>query len=390
MNWGRLTAFFFAFVALGLSLVSCSPEKTAEKNGGTNQAPAHLEVEDEKNLAVLMGKYSSAVVPSQPWVGYWWPYTGAGIASAFRDQQKLSPADKYDLAYQEQLKAQGIDVSSGYLSAAAWERSRHGPGLGVVAGWWGHCDGWAAASMMAPEPREPRQINGVTFEVRDQKALLSEAWLEFSSDFIGERVQEAGDTSSAAFWDVVPAQFHLILSNIVAKQGRGLIFDRYTGDQVWNQPLVAFEFDEIKPADNIGAHPDYPNVYRVNVGARIWWANDDVHPDDITPTFDLENYRDKKSDRYFSTRKLRYELWLDGPLVFDENGQLTSSGDILIGRSGSIYVGGVWKNGVDRARLVHSHPDYMWMPFALRSEGYRKNPRIDDGWIRTNLMSAAQ
>lgn len=379
----RLSILAMALVAL--SVAACGKNK--EKEAVVSNAPAIQNVATQvRNLGELMNFHASGVVKPQPWAGYWWPYVGAGIASTFRDPNGQSPADKYDEAYLNYLKSRGFDTTK-FESAAYWERGRHGPGLANVASWWGHCNGWSAASLMVPEPREAKTVFGVTFQVRDLKAVLAESWMEFSGDFVGNRVNDKGDFSSAAFWDVVPAQFHLMLTNIVGKQGRGVILDRHTGDEIWNQPVLGYKIDPIKPEDYLGAHPQYPEIYRVNVTTKVWWAQDNVGPDEVTPEFNMDKLdaANEYWDYFFPGRKLMYELWLDGPVEFDETGKITKSGNILVTREDGRYVGGVWKNASAPAALIHSHPDYMWVPFGVQhSTGY-KNPRIDDAWVRENI-----
>lgn len=388
----KLKIFIFAFMTT-LVLGGCAKDKGIAPVGETgvpNMLTDTLSPIDPSNLAELQSRYAQGVVHPTPWLGYWWPYTASGIANSgngvWRDEKSQGPADKYDEAYIRYLKKQNMPEKD-YERLASWERARHGPGLVSVASWWGHCNGWAAAALMVPEPREAKLIEGVKFEVRDQKALLTESWMEFSGDFVGNRVNDAGDFSSGDFWDVVPAQFHLLLTNVVGRQNRGLILDRYTGDEVWNQPLVAYAIDPILKADYLGAHPDYPGIYRVNVTARIWWANDNVAPDSLTPEFDLEKMLGETNNELFPGRVLRYELWLDAPAEFDESGKLTRSGNILVTRVDGAYVGGVWKNGVSPAALVHSHPDYMWTPYGLQTSSGYKNPRLDDIWVKNHISA---
>lgn len=381
-------AFLLTFC---LALAGCGKNSKSQGLLDVNQSGSLIRpmAKRVKNLAELQKFHSSAILSPQPWVGYWWPYVGSGIANGLRDPENLSPADKYDAAYKRFLRSQGKSTEN-YQAAADWERAYHGPGLAHVASWWGHCNGWAASALMIPEPDGPKIIQGVRFDVRDQKALLAESWMEFSGDFLGNRVDSDTDFSSAAFWDVVPAQFHLLLADVVSRQNLGIILDRYTGQEIWNQPLVAYQIEKITKSDYLGAHPSYPSIFRVNVTAKIWWASDAVAPDEITPKFDFDRLGDEFNDYFFPGRVLRYELWLDGPVVFDENGEMTESGDILVmdAGEGDHYVGGVWKNGINPAALIHSHPDYMWRPFGLqRSTGY-KNPRIDDGWVRQNIGGA--
>ncbi|MEW6055205.1 MAG: hypothetical protein AB1540_01210 [Bdellovibrionota bacterium] len=375
----------FVLLATILVGVGCGKKKD-EKAGENGTQPAmSLDLQSGSNLYDLMARHSRAVVSPQPWAGYWWPYVGQGIASTWRDGSGMSPADKYDAAYKIFLESRGANTAE-YKSMAAWERTRHGPGLANVESWWGHCNGWAAASLMVPEPTAPKVINGIRFEVRDLKAILSESWMEFSGDFVGNRVNAPGDTGSAAYWDIAPAQFHLLLAHKVGRQNRGLILDRHTGHEIWNQPLVAYKFEPITPDDYLGAHPSFPEIHRVNVTAKIWWANDNVAPDMTTGAFNMEeseftsNQYFPRRDAPFHGRKLRYELWLDAPAEFDEAGNLIRSGDILITEEDGRYVGGVWKNGSHGS--INAHPDYMWMPHGIQHSSGYKNPRLDDAWVR--------
>lgn len=358
------------------------PEKGATKNYVN---PAVQGATQIRNLADLQTHHSSHVLSPLPWVGFWWPYVQQGIASGWRDPKKLGATDKYDVAYRAYLKEKGENPEN-HQPATSWERVFHGPGLVDVASWWGHCNGWAAAALMIPEPREAITLYGVTFEVRDLKALFSEAWMEFTGDFVGGRVHNEGETNTSDFWDIVPAQFHLMLTNVLGRQNRGIIIDRHTGHEVWNQPLVAYEIEPIKAEDYLGEHPEFPGIYRVNVTTTIWWANDNVGPDEISRPFELETMREVYDDGHFPGRRLAYELWLDAPAEFNEAGELIRSGDILVAGRGETYVGGVWKNGANPAYLAHTHPDYMWVPFARsRSSGY-KNPRLDEVWIDSALL----
>lgn len=311
-----------------------------------------------KNFAFLQKQYSSAVANPVPWVGYWWPYGTNGIVNS---------ATKYDAA---DPNAPG--------GAASWEYAHHGLGLSKILEWWGHCNGWAAAAVVVPEPRASSSVGGVNFAIHDKKALLSEAFMEVTGDFLGRRVDNPDDTSSAAFLDVVPAQFFLMITNTMGIQRRTFVFDRYTGYQVWNQPAVAYFNEPVTPSDYLGPDPRQPSVYRVNVTTTIFWSSDDVDPDTLTPEFDPNN-----PDPAFGSRMLRYELWLDGPVEFDASGDLASSGDIILTQNGDYAVGGAWKNG--NLNLVNSYPDYMWIPTGPSSSTGFKNPQIADQWVLSNM-----
>lgn len=307
-----------------------------------------------KNFAFLQNRFPSAVINPAPWAGFWWPYQSNGIASA---------AAKYDSANAD---------SNG---AASWERDRHGQGLGDVADWWGHCNGWAAAAMLTPEPRSTKSVGGQNFDISDRKALLTETFMEVTGDFLGTRVNSPDDRSSNAMRDITPAQFFLMITNVMGARGRAFVMDRFTGHEVWNHPTVAYLNAPVTREDYIGADPEFPNVHRVNVSTKIFWVKDNVDPDITTPAFDFNAVAD-----VFESRTLRYEVWLDAAPQFDAQGKLTASGDVILTSSG---VGGEWKNG--SLPLVNSHPDYMWIPTgSARSSGF-KNPNVNDAWVFSNM-----
>jgi hypothetical protein len=325
--------------------------------GGSSKAPtASMNmVGDTKNLAYLHSHALSGVIDPPPWAGYWWPYTTDGISDA---------ATKYDAV--------------NGTSATAWEYNNHGSGLPNALDWWGHCNGWAAAALLVPEPKGKKSASGLTFEIRDRKALLSEVFMEVTGDFLGTRVTDPDDTTSDAFLDLVPAQFYLAFTNLVGLQHRAVVIDRYTGWQVWNQPVVAYFHEPIRPEDYLGVAPGTTNVHRVNVTTEIWWSDDNVDPDVLTPSFN----RDAPAG-VFQSRTLRYELWLDGPPQFDAKGNLVSSGDVILTKDGTHVVGGQWKNA--GLPLVNSYPDYLWIPNASAPSSGFKNPSIDDRWVLNYL-----
>lgn len=312
-----------------------------------------------KNLAVLAANYPSAVLSPSPWAGFWFPYSGNGIAVA---------AQKYDAA-----------ASVPRAGALGWELGHHGSGLAGIAEWWGHCNGWSAAAVLTAEPRQAVTVDGIAFEVADRKALLSETFMEVTGDFLGTRTEYSSDYGGPAYLDVVPAQFHLVLTNVMGAQRRPLIIDRYTGFQVWNHPLVAYAMEPIRPSDYLGPDPSFPNIHRLNVSTRIFWVENNVEAGILTPRFDPA----APDPAAFGTRLLRYELWLDAPPVFDGSGTLVSSGDIVLVDDGTRAVGGTWKNGELSAE--NSHPDYIWIPTGPAPSSGFKNPSVDDAWVLSNM-----
>lgn len=317
----------------------------------------------EKNFAYLLNTYAKSQAERTPWVGFWWPYTANGIASARSGGG--SPAGKYDAA------------RGGTRNSQAWEAANHGAGVPGVQGWWGHCNGWCAASALYPEPKKAVTVNGITFDVGDIKALLTEAGMEASADFYGNRVDWGRDFNSPKLADVIPNQFFLVLTNYMGKLRQPVLIDRYTTNQVWNQPVAGYEFQYPKPEDYQGEDPANRGVFRINLTGAIWWGEDGVAPGEITNTFTFQD------DRHFTKRTLKMEIWLDGPVVF-EGSRLKSSGNVLMVRQGEYLVGGAWKNG---GYGSNTHPDYMWVPFSLLKPTTYSNPQLDMDWISKHILS---
>lgn len=327
-------------------------------------------VNGEKNFATLINEFTSARAETMPWVGAWWPFKANGIAA--RHSGSSSPAGKHDAARGLTRNAQG------------WESKWHGSGLPKIEGWWGHCNGWSVASALYPEPRETRTVNGVEFSPADIKALLTEAGMGANSEFFGNRVDFGQHYNNHPEWDVIPNMYFLVLTNYMGKLKQKVLIDRYTGRQVWNQPLAAYEFTYPEPADYLGAHPTAPNVYRINLRSRIWWASDEVGADELTEEFAREE------SRHFNSRELRMEVWLDGPVVFDGSGKITSSGNVVVTRTGDYFVGGRWAHQ-DAIPEDEGHPDYMWVPTSVpppdfEDAEHNANPEVDIAWVLAHVV----
>src|SRR6185312_4281872 len=158
------------------------------------------------------------------------------------------------------------------------------------------------------------------------KALLAEAGMSADADFYGERMNN-DDMNNPKYWDTAPNQLFLVLTTYIGKLKQAVLIDRYTGSQIWNQPLAGYKIDYPKPEDYLGNTPDAPHVYRMNLNVTIWWREDGVQPDVQTPAF---NYEDNEVT---TPRTLSMEIWLDGPVTFNSNGKITSSGNVIVSRN---------------------------------------------------------
>lgn len=363
----------FALAALGLvaasALHSCGASLSDEDEELANPYPSFRggELRGEKNFAKLINQYTRAKVEPTPWAGYWWPYSSNGIASGAHGSGG-SPAGKYDAARGGRTRAQN------------WEAEHHGSKVKGIAPWWGHCNGWCAASVLIPEPSADARVNGINFGIADIKALVSEAGMSTSADFFGNRVDWGNDYATTKYLDTVPDQYFLVLTNYIGKLRQGVLIDRFTGDQVWNQPLAGYSFEYPKPEDYLGADPNAPGVYRIMLTSTLWWMRDDVNPSVITQPFD---YQDSDT---VESRTLRMELWVDAPIVFGADGKIVSSGNVIVTREGDFHVGGKWQ-GSD---FADGWPDYMWVPYSIvppfdPSEDY-VNIHVEIEWLRRHVL----
>jgi hypothetical protein len=384
MNKNAWATCLAALLAAQLGAIGCSPdrEEPEELSGmldGEHPYPNIRggEVKGDKNFATLINKYAQGR-GDRGWAGFFWPYVNNGIASgAFGGGSSHgggghSPAGKYDAARGGKTKAQ------------SWEVKNHGSSVPKVQGWWGHCNGWCAASALIDEPREGAKVNGIQFTVGDLKGILSEVGMSVTADFFGNRV-DPWAYDDKRWDDTVPSQFFLVLTNYMGKAGRTVLIDRFTGHEVWNQPLAGYRFAYPKPSDYLGCTN---GVCKINLEVRLWWYNDSGVPAGVlTPEFNWEDARDPASGAMaIEHRDLVMELWLDGPVVFGPDSKITSSGDVLVTHDGEFYAGGAWKMGYHNP---DGNPDYMWVPYSFvapdPNDDYG-NPEVDWEWVKAHLM----
>ena len=360
------------FIGMGI-FSGCGAPDADPSNADGAQAAA------TKNFAYLINHYQQGKTTPTPWAGYWWPYSSNGIATGGFGSG-ASPAGKYDAA------------RGGTTHAQDWEAKNHGSKTPKLEQWWGHCNGWCAASALFPEPHAPAKVNGITFQVADIKAILSEAAMEAGADYYGERMKD-DNPGNPAYHDTIPAQYFLVLTNYIGRLNQGVLIDRYTGYQVWNQPLAGYRFEYPKASDYLGPDPANPGVYRIMLTSKMWWMEDGVPPDVQTGQFDYdETQMVYNGTQICSVRELKMELWLDGPVVFDSSGRISSSGDVVVTRKNNVLYGGDWRMG--EGYFVDAWPDYMWVPYSVIPSPDRDkddpygNPEIDIDWVRQHILVA--
>jgi hypothetical protein len=342
----------------------------------------------------LFNQHDRAAQPQQvPWAGSFYPFGQGGIAD--ESEQKPSYSEKYDQAFY-----------AGSKLATDWEKLHHScehVDEELKKGckdWWGHCNAWSAAAIKEPEPRESLQTPNGTFSVGDQKAYLTELWMSSDALFAGatNKSLKTGDwiydpksqdsvalsddeetTNHEAFWDVTPRAFFYILTNYIGVMGTSVVIDRFTGDEVWNQPLAGYRILPIRKEDRL--EPVTRNgrtLYPVRLRMKIFWAHDGVRASHVTQGFDIKKTTDDESIRVtwpnyveYEGRLLKFTLFFSAPVETNEAGTQVVSAGRIVGQ-------GIWNHQESRSsRPDETHPDFIWMPTVLLQGGMgESNPYI--------------
>jgi hypothetical protein len=129
--------------------------------------------------------------------------------------------------------------------------------------WAGHCNGFAAAALLEPEPTQPVTILGITFSVADLKALL-----------VDYHFGDATAWSYGVDGELGPADFQRVLLNWLGDRGMGFVLTYDLGHgEVWSYPVYRF--------DSTWTAADQPNTW--NVTTTVWMADMNV-PSDFVGT----------------------------------------------------------------------------------------------------------
>jgi len=183
----------------------------------------------------------------------WRALRDQGIEKINSEIVKWSPSEKYDLSIQ--------DIEFSLTNEQKKEGQWYEDEEGEVEGWMGLCHGWAPASIMVPRPSKPVEWLGptgttVVWYPNDIKAMITLAWAngEWESNFVGRRCEQKkiktfpnGRINSQDCFDNNPATFHLALGNMIGKEKASFVMDKAYDYQVWNQPIVGYEFEYFNP-----------------------------------------------------------------------------------------------------------------------------------------------
>ncbi len=246
------------------------------------------------------------------WADTYWPTYEDSINARWQGPDTLSPAEKYDRAFNDWEPPEGfMDLRPYDSSTCEWDdayydalgpaarwvsenkgnwRSHNGrddDGDGVadadecgygedkdrdgVETWWGLCHAWVPAAILEHEPIRPVERDGVTFEVADLKALLVGQYDRTEAYMLGGRCNDSevgrddtGRIEDSQCRDVNAGSFHVIVTNFLGLRSRPIAEDRTYDYEVWNQPVVGYEIteqqeltlDEVNELLNVDADPD--------------------------------------------------------------------------------------------------------------------------------------
>ncbi len=197
-----------------------------------------------------------------PWRGFWYPR---------KNMPMLGPLSKYDRFVQART---GVDPGS-----VAWENQNHAY-HGV--GWSGHCNGWAAATILRAEPvvAKTDPATGIVFSVSDQKGILTEADYCVGAAFFGNRNFGGGNNG-----DIKPELFHKTILYYIGNLHKPVAMDYHPDSSVDNHVASGYAMDIVPtgpksfsvtttlsmhgydnaPSDIPGVARPYTTVYQYNL-----------------------------------------------------------------------------------------------------------------------------
>lgn len=313
------------------------------------------------------------VTKDLPWSDSYWPLYRGGLGQRYADSKnnffnwkegrnyvienpvelfiaegrwdELSPSEKYDLLIgQEQMP----------LTASSWQDGQeYFNQYGKVETWMGLCHGWAAASIMMPEPKKKVSLSvrqtKATFYPSDIKGLSTLIWAkgDFRTRFIGGRCNSKdpredsnGRPVEKDCLDNNPGTWHLAVINQIGISRRALIMDATYDYEVWNQPVYSYSYSYFNPktkkpmnkleqaivrrgewADSRDKLRSKETHFVVGVVMRVKYASEN------------EPSREENQELNFAEIEYEYDLELD--------------------QNHSI-IGGEWHSD--------NHPDFLWVP----------------------------
>lgn len=264
------------------SIIESSPRL---KSGFTEGDRAELLVETPssmiRNIKIMdEKKLTSASLGIAPWSDSYWPLYQGAIGNRYNDPgfiydewkdafnyitknsaakliakkefNLLSPAEKYD--HFLQIKTNGLTQSN-------WSEGKgYFNEYGTVETWMGLCHGWAAASIMMPEPKKTVEVStnagNMSFFPSDIKALATLIWAkgQFNTRFVGGRCHLKSPATDSMGRPIMedcldnnPGTWHMAIVNQIGQFKRSFVMDATYDYEVWNQPVSGYSLKYYNP-----------------------------------------------------------------------------------------------------------------------------------------------
>jgi len=306
----------------------------------------------------------------RPWSDTYWPIAKGIIANRFADGgfpnnydwasglgyiqstwgyhgAASSPSEKYDYM----LGDSGLTLTSWMWAQGRSYQEKYGS----VPRWMGICHGWSPSSIVFPEPLKKIEVRGtngatVTLWPSDVKGIADALWANEPPTvrFVGGRCKVRGPArdrfgrvEDPDCFDTNPGTFHMAITNQIGNEKRGFIMDATYDFEVWNHPIVKYEYfyfnpQTLEPSPNMRPalvrrekfvidkfkerrSPDAR--FMVGVSTKVTYATE------------TGAYHREKPDYKEKIVRYVYDLELD------------ASGNVI---------GGEWYTNV--------HPDFLWSP----------------------------
>jgi hypothetical protein len=393
-----------------------------------------------------------------PWSGSYWPDINGGIASHYRDHsvlgsqfwfalrygaakirlrsdfdavrlnfrrftpdelnQKLSPAEKYDLLLGNEdfdftrAVLADIDFRAGHLKRTKMkdgtERADADQFEGVnnnehfldvqasyarfdegvqyrywkrrpdsISYWFGICDGWAAASIYLPRPVRPVTVQSplgfpITFYPDDLKALGSYLFARTNNDYMNTmnyrfagrpcaewgdpEVDQEGYVKDFRCNDMDAGLFHLVLLNRVGVDRTGFILDIDNNHKINNHPVGSYEIRYFNLGTGKEGSLESSVVPRFAVEDGFARRR---HPQTVSlvgvkARVDYRYYQWTENNRERTEDSSKFDLVRSEEYVYDL--ELDREGRVLGGEWGNRY-----DEDMDESVLYAKQPDFMWM-----------------------------
>jgi subtilisin-like proprotein convertase family protein len=200
--------------------------------------------------------------------------------------------------------------------------------------WYGHCDGWAAAAILDPEPTTNLLAGGVQFTVGDRKGILTSWHTEGGYATLWGTIYASSQDDVN---DIYPYDFITVLIQHIVNQGMGVIADLTQTDEIWNYPIYGYDLTQLTSNSN----------GKAEFRCKIYFASDGVVP----------NFVGTKT----GTKTLEFSCGVD------------TNGNFAPGDSSWLRTSG------------QDHPDFLWFPAPLSLV----NPKRNQGLAKEHVLAIA-